>query len=181
MAQAAGVSPSTLRHYFSGREAALLAVLERVHEMGLRYVAEGATAEHGPAAPSLLWFLSYLAQGWERGVGRAHALGLTEGLDDRVLGPAYLRTLLEPAVQSAEARIALHVARGELGPCDLRLAALGLVSPVVMVLLHRRALGGCAVRPLDVEGFLREHVARFLRAFAPATAGAVASSPAVSG
>ncbi len=173
LAQAGGVSPSTLRHYFATREAVLAAVLERVHEMGLRYVAEGATAEHGAARESLRWFLGYLVEGWMMGVGRAHAVGLTEGIGDAAIGPAYLRTLLEPTLHSAEARIALHMARGELGPCDVRLAALELVSPVIVVLLHQHALGGTEVRRLPLDPFLDEHVARFLRAFGPPEGGRV--------
>ncbi len=165
LAHDAGVAPSTLRHYFEDREAVLLAVMERVHDLGLRYVAEGATAEHGAAPESLRWFLGYLVEGWSRGVGRAHELGLTEGLGDAALGPAYLRTLLEPTLQSAEARIALHMARGEIGPCDVRVAAVELVAPLIVVLLHQGALGGAAVRHLEVQRFLDEHVSRFLRAF----------------
>lgn len=167
LAGAAGVAPSTLRHYFADRDLVLEAVLERVHDMGLRYVAEGATAERGGVRESLRWFLRYLVEGWTRGVGRAHALGLTEGIGNQTLGPAYLRHLLEPTLHSAEARIALHMARGELGPCDVRMAAVELVAPVVVVLLHQRALGGAAVRRLDVEPFLDEHAARFVRAFGP--------------
>jgi AcrR family transcriptional regulator len=168
LASSAGVAPSTLRHYFRDREAVLLAVMERVHDLGLRHVAEGATAEHGPAPESLRWFLGYLVDGWSRGVGKAHELGLTEGIGDANLGPAYLRLLLEPTLHSAEARIAVHMARGEIGPCDVRVAAIELVAPVIGVLLHQRALRGGTVRQLDVEPFLDEHVARFLRAFGPA-------------
>lgn len=167
LASDAGVAPSTLRHYFRDREAVLLGVLERVHDLGLRHVAEGATAEHGPAPESFRWFLGYLVQGWSRGVGRSHELGLTEGIGDATIGPAYLRMLLEPTLHSAEARIAVHMARGEIGPCDVRVAAMELVAPVVVALLHQQALGGGTVRHLDVQPFLDEHVARFLRAFGP--------------
>ncbi len=167
LAHLAQVAPSTLRHYFPDREAVLLGVLERLHELGHRHVAEGATAEHGAAPESLRWFLGSLVEGWSRGVGRAHELGLTEGIADAAIGPAYLRSLLEPTLHSAEARIALHMARGEIGPCDVRVAAVELVAPVVLVLLHQRALGGGTVRHLEVQSFLDEHVARFLRAFQP--------------
>jgi AcrR family transcriptional regulator len=170
LAHAAAVPPSTLRHYFPDRGHVLEAVLERVHDLGLRYVAEGATAERGDVRESLRWFLGFLVEGWGRGVGRAHAFGLTEGIGEEAIGPAYLRTLLEPTLHSAEARIALHMARGELGPCDARLAAIELVAPLVLVLLHQRALGGASVRQLDVDAFLDEHVARFLRAFGPVAA-----------
>lgn len=178
LAQVAGVAPSTLRHYFEDRQAVLLAVLERVHDLGLRYVAEGATADHGSAPESLRWFLGFLLEGWSRGVGRAHELGLTEGIGEASLGPAYLRMLLEPTLHSAEARIAVHMARGEIGACDVRVAAVELVAPLVLVLLHQRALGGAAVRQLEIGPFLDEHVARFLRAFAPSP-GLPASGPPV--
>lgn len=177
LADVAGVAPSTLRHYFADRESVLAAVLERVHDLGLRYVAEGATADHGRAQESLRWFLGFLVEGWSRGVGRAHELGLTEGIGDASLGPAYLRMLLEPTLHSAEARIAVHMARGEIGPCDVRVAAVELVAPVVVVLLHQRALGGTVVRHLEIDPFLDEHVGRFLRAFAPAPASGPPVTP----
>jgi hypothetical protein len=55
-------------------------------------------------------------------------------------------------------------------------AAVELVAPVVVVLLHQRALGGAAVRQLEIDPFLDEHVARFVRAFAP---GRPASGPPI--
>jgi AcrR family transcriptional regulator len=171
LAHAAGVAPSTLRHYFPDREQVIEAVLARVHELGIRHVAEGATAERGPAPEALRWFLGDLATGWVRGVGRAHVLGLVEGLGEPAIGPAYLRALLEPTLQSAEARVALHVARGEIAPCDVRHAAVELVSPVIVALLHQKALGGGGVRHLDLGTFLDEHVLRFLRAYAPVRGG----------
>jgi AcrR family transcriptional regulator len=175
LAHGASVPPSTLRHYFPDRERVLEAVLERVHALGLRDLAERTTAERGDLRNSLRWFLGFLVEGWGRGVGRSHALGLAEGLGDGSLGPAYLRHLLEPTLRSAEVRIEHHLARGEMARCDARLAAIELVAPVVVVLLHQGALGGASVRPLDVEAFLDEHVARFVLAFAPVPAGRVPS------
>ncbi|MFO0581428.1 MAG: TetR/AcrR family transcriptional regulator [Anaeromyxobacter sp.] len=180
LAHAAGVTPSTLRHYFGAREGVVGAALARLHQDGIRYLAAGATEVHGDVAESLAWFLSFLREGWDRGVGKAHAVGLTEGLGDAALGQAYLTHLLEPTLQAAEARIARHVAQGELGPCDVRAAALELVAPVVLALLHQRSLGGAAVRTLDVERFLAEHVARFLRAHAPEAVSAPAPRPKAS-
>ena len=121
--------------------------MERVHDLGLRYVAEGATAEHGAAPESLRWFLGFLVEGWSRGWGGPTSWGSPRGSAMRRSGPAYLRMLLEPTLHSAEARIALHMARGEIGPCDVRVAAVELVAPVIVVLLHQRALGGSSVRP----------------------------------
>jgi AcrR family transcriptional regulator len=181
LSQAAGVSPSTLRHYFGDRAGVLAATFERVHHAGLPFIAAAATEGHGPASESLAWFLDYLRFGWNLGVGKAHALGLTEGLGEPELGRAYLTHLLEPTLQSAEARIARHVAHGELAPCDVRHAALELLAPVVLALLHQQALCGDAVRPLDLDAFVADHLRRFLRAHAaggPARLDPAAGPPA---
>jgi AcrR family transcriptional regulator len=177
LAHAGEVSPSTLRHYFRSREEVLEAALLRMRDHGSPYMAEGATADRGPAPKALRWFLRYLREGWNRGVGRAHAAGLSEGIGDPALGPSYLRHLLEPTLRSAEGRIALHVAAGELAPCDVRAAALELLAPLVLLLLHQESLGGCQVRPIDVDRFIDDHVDRFLLAHGSAGATATAAAP----
>ena len=168
LSRMARTSPSNLRHYLGDRRGVLTAVLEALHRRGAAYLAEGAASPRGPARPSLRWFLGFLAEGWRFGVGRAHAVALGAGLEERGLGEQYLLHLLEPTLAAAEARIARHVAEGELERCDLRHAALELVSPVVLALLHQDALGGTSVRPLDLDSFLDNHVERFLCAYAPA-------------
>lgn len=166
LAAAAGVSVPTLRHYFGTREELLVAAMVAMHQEGLPYMHAGATAPRGPPPESLKWFLGFLVEGWSRGVGALHAFGLTAGLGHELLGPAYVRELLEPTLQVAEARLARHIAEGELRPCDVRHAALALVSPVVMALLHQGALSGASCRPLDVPHFVEEHLEAFLRAYA---------------
>jgi hypothetical protein len=84
------------------------------------------------------------------------------------LGPVYVQELLEPTLQSAEARLSRHIADGELRRCDVRHAALELVCPVVLGLLHQVQLSGARCRPLDVERFLADHLDTFLRAYAAA-------------
>jgi AcrR family transcriptional regulator len=164
----AEVTPSTLRHYFGNREGVLAATFARVHREGTPFIAAAATEEHGPAPESLAWFVANVRLGWERfGVGRAHALGLIEGLGNPMLGPGYLTHLLEPTLQAAEARLARHVARGELAPCNIRYAAVELLAPVILALLHQQALCGDQVRPLDVNVFVADHLGRFLRAHGP--------------
>ena len=78
--------------------------------------------------------------------------------------------MLEPTLRALEARLARHVAAGQLPQCDLRHAALSVASPVLFALLHQDALSGRALRPLDVDGFVAEHVARFLRAWGASAA-----------
>jgi AcrR family transcriptional regulator len=166
LAEAAGVSVPTLRHYFDDRDGAVAACLAAMHRLGAAPMARGATDEIGPLEPSLAWFLGQFRLAWERfGVGPMIAAGLAEGLASKPVGPAFVNELLEPTLQSAEARLAAHLARGDLGPCDLRHAGLALVSPVLLALLHQESLGGAGCRPLDVDTFVADHVRRFVRAF----------------
>lgn len=177
LAQAAEVSPATLRHYFHDRVGLLSAAYASFEREGLRYQVEAAMADHGPVEDSLRWFLGYLVQGWMAGVGRIHRLGLAAGLVDPVLGPGYLEKLLEPLIEAGEARLARHVAAQELGPCQLRHASLELLAPLILVLLHQRGLGGDRTRPLEVSAFIEDHLQCFLRAHR-APAEATAARPA---
>lgn len=166
LAEAAGVSLRTLRHYFPGRDDLVEAVLEAHRAAGdphLRRVAEPS----GPFAASVRDALAYTAHGFRIGrLGEIHSLGLAEGLRHRRLGPAYLREVLEPTVEAVAARLRAHMERGEMKPADPRRAALVLVSPVVLGFLHQLELGGAAPLPLDTERLLDEAAAAFVEAFA---------------
>jgi len=168
MSDAAGVSPTTLRHYFHSREQVIAEVLALSHRAGLPYLHAAATQPTQALRPSLRWFLDFVVEGWRAGVAAVHGLGLTEGIGHSELGPAYVREILEPSLQAAETRLARHVAAGELAPCDLRQAAIELVAPLLVALLHQDSLGGTRCRPLDIAAFCEEHIERFIRAFAPA-------------
>ena len=173
LAEVAGVSVATLRHYFGSREALLAEVMRDMHRRGLPHLLAAATEPRGPVRDSLRWFLDSLLMGWRMGVGAVHAFGLTAGVGHETLGPVYVRELLEPTLQAAEARLARHIADGELRRCDVRHAALELVCPVVLGLLHQVQLSGASCRPLDVERFLTDHLETFLRGHAvpPGSAG----------
>ena len=174
LAASAGVSVATLRHYFATREALLTEVMEHMHREGLPYIHEAATGDHGRLRESLRWLLEQMVMGWQFGVGSIHAYGLTAGLGHAELGPAYVKELLEPTLQAAEARLARHIAEGEMRRCDVRHAALALLSPVLLGLLHQKQLLGAQCRPLDIDRFLEDHLEAFLRAYAlpPPDAGA---------
>jgi hypothetical protein len=109
-----------------------------------------------------------MGAGFRAGIlDKLHALGLAVGMMDPTLGPEYLRQILEPTVEALEARLARHVARGELRAGDLRHMALSLVAPPLVALLHQGALGGAGTRPLSYEAFCADHVDAFVRAWAP--------------
>ncbi|MBL8952083.1 MAG: TetR/AcrR family transcriptional regulator [Myxococcaceae bacterium] len=171
LASAAGVSMATLRHYFPGRAEVVAAVMETWLADGAPHLARASLPTSKSVRRSLRTFLDNLCEGWLRfGVGAAHATMFAEALSSRALGPAFVNTMLEPLLQSGEALLRHHVERGELQPCDLRHAALTLLSPVVLALFHQDSLLGARCRPLDVTALVPAHVDRFLAAFPPVAA-----------
>ncbi len=165
LAESAGVSVPTLRHYFRDRDGAVAAAMEAMRAAGQPYIDHAAVAPEGDLATSMVVFLRGLQAGWRAGVGTMIGAGLVEGVGSAALGPAFVDSLLEPTLQSAEARLAAHAARGQLAACDLRHAALTLVGPVLLALLHQGELGGARCRPLDLDALIEAHVRRFVVAF----------------
>lgn len=164
LAHAAGVSVATLTHHFGSRDGVIAAVLEQLGQDGRPFLSLAATPSGG-LEQSLRDFLSFAAQGHRRGVGDLHAIGLLEGTAHAAHGPAYLTHILEPVLNALEHRLAAHVERGEMRTTNLRHAALMLLSPLLLAQLHQDQLGGCGVRPLDLETMIDDQVAAFLRAY----------------
>lgn len=167
LAIAAGISVPTLLHYFGSREGAWRAALEALGELGAAHVDRAATEDHGPVHPSTRWLLTSFREAWERfGVGAMFGAGLALGMRSEEVGPTFVNTILEPTLQAAERRIQAHIDQGELPPFDVRAAALALLSPLVLALLHQGALGGDRCRPLDLDALIDTHHAAWMRGWA---------------
>lgn len=163
LAEAAGTSVSNLRHYFGDRDALVAAVAERASRDGAPYMAAASIPGAGSVEEILTRFLLNTVFAWRHfGVDRVHTVTLTEGLGSDVRGAAYVNHVLEPTLQTAERLLAALVERGDLPALDVRGAALALVGPVLLALLHQDGLNGRACRPLDVEAFARGHVRAWL-------------------
>lgn len=167
LAAAADCSPATLRHYFGDRDGAYAAAFEVLERQGAPWLSLAADAGDGDAERSLGEFLRLFVVGWRRGVGPIQAAALAAGLQHPGVGGPYLDHVLEPVQQALEARVGALMDRGELDPGDRRLAALELLAPVLLALLHQHALSGDRCRPLDVDRFVDGHLSRFLRAWRP--------------
>lgn len=166
MAEAAGSSVSTLKHYFGDREGVLVAVLDSMAVDGAPYLAQISLVSTGDVRASLIAALQQLATGWVKyEVGKLHGFAMAVGLAERRLGPSYLNRVLEPPLQAFEALLRRHVELGHLEISDLRHAALTLLGPVLLALLHQHELSGASQRPLDVDALLIAHVDTFLRAW----------------
>lgn len=166
-ARAAGVSVPTMRHYFGDLDGVVAAVFELIEEDGEPYrrTAAAQDAEPAPFAESVRWLVDFVRKGWGAGLDTLHAGGIARGLESRERGESYVQGLLEPMLQAAEARLAIHQQRGEMVEVDLRFAALSLMSPVLLALLHQEGLAGSRCRPMNMTAFVDTHVAGFLRAY----------------
>jgi AcrR family transcriptional regulator len=152
LALAAGVSVATLRHYFGDRESLIKAVFAHYLQSGQRHLERTRAPDPSEVdlEESLRDFLQRLVRGWTGGtVGALHRIGLAEGLRHRGTALDYLVDVLEPTLQSLETR---H-------------AALMLISPLLLALLHQHDLGGTRCRPLAVDALIDEHVKVFARAY----------------
>lgn len=165
LASQAKVSPATLRHYFRDRETVLHEVLVLQRSQGGPYLIAAAHAEMGDVRESLRWLLTAIAGAWTRSLGPIHALGIGAGLGDPRLGPSYVNEILEPTLQSVEQRLQKHIDSGELFRTNVRHAALALLSPVLLGLLHQQGLFGSRCRPLDLGAFIDDHLEHFLKSY----------------
>ncbi|WP_297508531.1 TetR/AcrR family transcriptional regulator [uncultured Caulobacter sp.] len=174
LAAAAGASPPTLRHYFGDRRAVLDAVLAECLRRG-RLGLDAQRETDLPFAESIRAYARGLVNALraEKSVrlGDVFALSLAEGLIDPAYGRPALEHIVEPTLQALEARLALHIARGEMrADADPRMAALQLVSPLLLACLHQDQLAGADLRVLDVETLINTACDVFVRAFAIAPA-----------
>lgn len=168
LAEAAGVSVSTLRHYFGTRERLVSTVFAEANTSALRHLHQVATGPLTGVEESLGWYLEFLLDGLTRhGALGLHEVGLINGLGQSELGRAYLTEVLEPTLQALEARLARHMAAGHLAMGDTRVAALALVGPLLLAALHQKSLGGRACRPLDLKAMMRTHLAGWLNGHRP--------------
>lgn len=165
LARSADVSVSTMRHYFDDREGIVDAALEEMGTTAQRYLAEATAEIYGPLPARLHAYVRGIVNAWTAfQVGRAHAVGLSEGVYTPA-GPTYVQRLLEPFVVATEDLFAREAEAGHGGFADPRAAALALLGPVFLALVHQESLGGSACRPLDVDAFLTDHVDRFCGAW----------------
>lgn len=154
LAAAAGVSLATLTHYFGKRDDVVRAVLLHNLTKGEKEIAKLATPE-GDVARSIRSALDHVAAGLRYGVGEMLAVGLIEGLRHPGLGPTVVDASLEPMIQALANRLRSHQQLGEMRrDVDPRLAALQLLSPLLLAHLHQSQLGGEREYPLEMEALV---------------------------
>ena len=153
MAEAAKISESTLRHYFSNRSGVIVALLENIHErmQGMEQ-AIGRPEQTGAVAIKeyLALVEGYMKTPW---VYRAYAFGMREGFSSQMARKAFLETMVQPFIKAASDRIKLS----EGGPSDddeAETAGTLLLSTALYIVVHQFVLNGREHAPMDIENYL---------------------------
>lgn len=172
LAQAAEVSVPTLRHYFGDRPKAIAAILETYLADGHRGL-EAVAEPTGDLETSIRDYAAALLKAMRAPrdvrLGDVFAVSLGEGLLDGEIGPSALTSILDPTVEVLRRRLDAHVARGEMIETDTRAAALFLLSPLLLGILHQDHMGGQSCSPVDLDATFESICAAFLRAYAAPT------------
>jgi AcrR family transcriptional regulator len=168
LASAAEVTVPTLQHYFGGRREVIRAILEACHRDGeLRLKA--LESHPGPLEDSLRDYAYALIAAVQAPrpvkLGDLFAVSLAEGLLDRAIGAATVGEILDPSVEAVRKRLDGHIARGEMIQADTRAAALMLLSPLLLAVLHQQHMGGQSCNPVDLRDLADELCAAFFRAY----------------
>ena len=178
LAAAANVTVPTLQHYFGGRSQVIDAILEEQLRLGVHGLAAQRTSDQ-PLSTSVRDYAHALvrALGAARDVrlGDLFAVSLAEGMIDPAISGSTLRHILDPTVQTLQARLSDHIARGEMIDTDTRSAALMLMSPLLLASLHQDQLGGAEQDPIALEKMADDISAAFVRAYATAGPAAAAA------
>jgi len=172
LAAAADVTVPTLRHYFGDRAQVIDAVLAealRRGQPGLDLQRRGDRPFETSVRDYAVDLVNALTAPKTVRLGDLFAVSLAEGFLDPQLGPAALTHIVDPTVAALEARLAVHVARGEMIETDLRAASLVLIAPLLLGCLHQHQLGGDTASPLGLQALSDDVVSAFVRAYrAPA-------------
>ena len=164
LAKETRVQVNTLQHYFNTKEELMESIFAEVHEQGKEHIQDALNLSQKNPKDAFRIFLSNISNAWFMGIlSPIHELGLSIGLENSNLGMSYINHLLEPTLQSLEGLIDELIKLKKIQiRGDVRSAALSLLSPVFLALLHQKTLGGAICRKLDMEAFIELHITLFL-------------------
>ena len=168
LAAAADVTAPTLQHYFGDRIGVIAALLEEYRRRGEPRLGMVSKA-NGPFEASVREFAHAFIRGLQAEasvrLGDVLAASLCEGLADPKVSPLALVHIIDPAVDALTARLEEHAARGEIAPTNVRAAALMLLSPLLVAVLHQDQMNGRESRRIELTALADEVSAAFVRAY----------------
>jgi len=151
----AGASEPTLRHYFRDRQGLIIALLQHISLQARDHWDEISAGSTDTPKAVQDYFRVTQAGFVEDGFARAHAFGIVEGMADETIGHAYLEYLLDPALEVVSQKLA-STPGGPVDKSDQRMAAFMLLSPVLVMTLHQKMLGGEGHSPLNSDDFISQ-------------------------
>jgi AcrR family transcriptional regulator len=168
LAAAAEVTAPTLQHYFGDRIGVIAALLEEYRRRGEARLNSASRAS-GPFPDSMREFAQAFVFGMQAGrsvrLGDVLAASLCEGLADPQVSPLALNHIIDPAVDALTHRLDEHARRGEMVRTDLRAAALMLLSPLLIAVLHQDQMNGRSTRHIELTALADEISTAFVRAY----------------
>lgn len=133
VAREAGVSEGTIYNYFEGKDALLMAILEKLNETERR----AEDFEEGMATDFRGFLREYLRRRmsliWEN--REVFRVVLSEMLVNRELSELYLRRIVEPTMRIAEENFRSRMEQGEVRQTDAPLAMRSVAGAVLGVLV----------------------------------------------
>lgn len=155
IAIAADTSEPTLRHYFGDRSGVLVAVFKHIRDLSIPL--KELTSQPAETFDDSVETYIDLVAGYRKNTRyiRGHGFGIRESMNDEAAREAYLKYMLQPAVDA----VAERLVRSPGGPKNYptaKMMGFMLVASSIVVILHQELLNGKTYAPLDVDEYFEQ-------------------------
>ena len=159
VAARAGVAKGTLYLYFENKEALFLAVIREGIVPVLAENEEIAARHDGPTFA----LLEKLLDNWWSKIGQTAYAGIpklmvAEAANFPDAAQFYYEQVISRGRTLLGAALRRGIERGEFRPLDVEVAIDVIIAPVLMLLIWRHSLAGCADREHDPQHYLQLHL-----------------------
>jgi AcrR family transcriptional regulator len=159
VAQRAGVSKGTLYLYYPSKEELLKAVIAHYLSARIADSAERVRRIDGPMAPVLREMLvEWWQQTYASPASGAFKLIISEVRIFPEIAEFYVREVIQTGHELVGTVLRRGIASGEFRAVNVESAVHSLLLPMVMLCVHKHALGACTQHSIDADRFIADHV-----------------------